>query len=178
VAPTQALNLQTIVPPTRSAHIGKVTLPFGVNPPWDPNPFFFQLYHGASEDIGGSFTTTSDTIWLLWTLSADRVLNVSNPGGYDPGDRCSSCSPTKKTLAKVWDLKAAQTKMYENANGETFYNITGDPSTFLDKGAINRLNVYVTPLVSWREWAAQQAIGCIGTDPLVMYSDTTMIFSW
>ena len=37
----------------------------GVNPPWDSNPFFFELYHLASKPDPGFITFTDDSIYNL-----------------------------------------------------------------------------------------------------------------
>ena len=55
--------------PHNMGHYTRSHLYVGVNPPWDPNPFFFELYHFAS-DCEASFCFTRDSIYNLDFASA------------------------------------------------------------------------------------------------------------
>lgn len=64
----------------------------GVNPPWDKNPFFFELHHLVSDDCDSLFCNTGDTIMNLYFASAsyecftsgDKLCALYSRGQYKP----------------------------------------------------------------------------------------------
>ena len=64
----------------------------GVNPPWDTNPFFFELHHLVSDDCDTFFCNTNDSIMNLYFASAayecftsgDELCVLYSRGQYKP----------------------------------------------------------------------------------------------
>lgn len=98
--------------------------------------------------------------------------------GYDAGQRCSQCAASQKVAVRVWDLSAAKIAKFNDTNGEMGYNITGDQSTFLGKGAIDRVSVEITPLHYLNDWQKQYDRGCVGGTPGNIEDENSMEFNW
>lgn len=99
-------------------------LAVGVNPDWDSNPFFFELFHKSSEDDGGFVSFTDDTIYNLDFLSAASVC-------MKDGKVCGMLEydPTYKP-AEVLDLSKATVKETKIA-GDAGYSVSGSKDTWV-----------------------------------------------
>ena len=95
--------------------------------------------------------------------------------GYDAGRWCSQCAASQKVAVRVWDLSAAKIEKFNGTNGEMGYNITGDQSTFLGKGAIDRVSGEITPLHYLNEWQEQYDRGYVGSN---IEDENSMEFNW
>src|SRR6266536_1188231 len=109
----------------------------GVNPPWDSNPFYFELYHLASEG-DGYFVFTKDYIYNLDFASAIYACYTST------GSECSflTFDPQFRVEEKL-DLTKAIVSAGQ-VSGEAGYTVTGDSQSYSGKstdGSNNSVDV-------------------------------------
>lgn len=129
----------------------------GVNPPWDPNPFFFELYHLASEStiprIGG---LTEDAVYNLdfassayacWSDAGLPCGFIETQWHYEP--------EILMNLKSDGGVKVKKTKVGE----EDGYEVNGDEKTYLKNetqmATVNGVDVVSGCFkagVSWRNW--------------------------
>jgi hypothetical protein len=110
----------------------------GVNPPWDTNPFFFELYHLASDE-DGIFGFTNDLIFNLDFSSAAWEC-------YKGGEPCGPFFTEDPYFVPVVYLD-----MSGNNNGskiervevgdEDGYTVTGGPGTWVGNDTGNGVDV-------------------------------------
>jgi hypothetical protein len=89
----------------------------GVNPPWDSNPFFFELWHLESE-----------TSYVLF--SEDDILNL------DFGSAAWACGISCGTFEGVSNFSGEQKLDLKNAKIQRdggFYTVSGDSKTWVGK---------------------------------------------
>lgn len=120
----------------------------GVNPPWDKNPFFFDLYHHSSE--GGS---------VVFSFTKDRVYNLEFTSAalscFSGNDRCAAFASNYYFLPDTaLDLTKAkiQTRIIESEPG---YTVSGDSSAWISNGTldVNSVDVaaYCYEAWSWKD---------------------------
>lgn len=121
----------------------------GVYPPWDKNPFFFELFHKRSEDMdsrpGGDteleppadedtrrrkrqfVSLTYDDIFNLWFASADGY------NCFEDGKPCGSVYHPDYAYFVGVDLLnlTAGTSKRVKVGSETGYTVTGDEKTWI-----------------------------------------------
>ncbi|KAF2012517.1 hypothetical protein BU24DRAFT_494510 [Aaosphaeria arxii CBS 175.79] len=110
----------------------------GLNPPWDSNPFFFELYHLASEGSGGPVTFTKDDVYNLDFGSSGYVC-------YSEGKPCGYFETVWYYQSEILlDLTKAAVKKTKVGN-EDGYEISGDQKTYLknetERQSLNRVDV-------------------------------------
>jgi hypothetical protein len=108
----------------------------GVNPPWDPNPFFFELYHFASD------CETS------WCRTRDRILNLDfSSSGYtciDTYDEepCDFIALWWYYRPSVYlDLKNKSKIEQVEMGGETGYKVEGGSDSWVGNDSSNRVEL-------------------------------------
>jgi hypothetical protein len=114
----------------------------GKNPPWDPNPFFFELYHSASD--GRIFT--SDQIFNLdFSSSAYECFKDGKPCGFVAVD-------FDLKLQQYLDLTKAQVAK-TTVNGEAGFSVNGDPTSWVTSNATgNGVDVVSNCLAAKVDW--------------------------
>lgn len=110
----------------------------GVNPPWDTNPFFFELYHLASEGEG------------FLVLTEDRVYNLDFASSAyacwnDDGTPCQFFEYDYTFMPeKLLDLAKASVKK-STVEGEDGYEVSGSQDTYVKnetrRATINSVDV-------------------------------------
>jgi hypothetical protein len=120
----------------------RTSLYVGINPPWDPNPFFFELYHYAS-DCDENFCSTADTIFNLdFRSAAYECIERST------GQPCGFISYNYYYLPDVYiNLKSKTTVQRLEIGGETGYTIQGGPDTWVGNDSAN--GVYAMDECNW-----------------------------
>jgi hypothetical protein len=106
----------------------RTSLYVGVNPPWDTNPFFFELYHLAS-DGEGIFVLTNDLIYNLDFSSAAWEC-------YKGGEPCTGFFIEDPDYVPVVYLDMSVSNSgakYETAEvgNENGYTVTGGAGTWV-----------------------------------------------
>ncbi|GLB33159.1 hypothetical protein LshimejAT787_0100440 [Lyophyllum shimeji] len=142
-------------PPGQSScpdyHLGPhalTSLFVGVNPPWDDNPFFFDLYHISSTD---SLVNTYDSIYNLeFTTAAYVCMKYDQP--------CGVVEFMPYWFLPVEMVNLTDTKVERVSVGaETGYRVRGDEKTWVGDGTvINDLEVRIPGEDTWQE-------GCMGS---------------
>lgn len=114
----------------------------GVNPPWDPNPFFFELWHYAS-DCDSSFCWTEDKIYNLDFASA--AYECIDKGTGQPCELITFNYYYRQDVCL--DLKSQSTIQRQQIGGETGYTVSGGPSSWVGNDSAN--GVYVSSECNW-----------------------------
>ncbi|EPE28836.1 hypothetical protein GLAREA_09957 [Glarea lozoyensis ATCC 20868] len=96
----------------------------GKNPPWDPNPFFFELYHSASD---GRIFTNDQIFNLDFSSSAYECFKDGKPCGFIAVD-------FDLKLQQYLDLAKAQVAK-TTFNGEAGFSVNGDPTSWIASNA-------------------------------------------
>jgi len=108
----------------------------GVNPPWDPNPFFFELWHLAS-DCDSSFCWTKDKIYNLDFASAAYEC-ISK----ETGQPCEFITLGYYYQQEIYlDLKSKSTIQRQQIGGETGYTVSGESSSWVGNDSANGVDV-------------------------------------
>ncbi|KAF8060246.1 hypothetical protein FPV67DRAFT_1453361 [Lyophyllum atratum] len=122
-------------PPGQSScpdyHLGPhalTSLFVGVNPPWDANPFFFDLYHISSTE---SILYTYDSIYNLEFTTAAYVCRKY---GQPCGD--VEFMPFYFLPVEMVNLKDAKVERV-TVGAETGYRVRGDEKTWVGNGTVN-----------------------------------------
>jgi hypothetical protein len=98
----------------------------GKNPPWDTNPFFFELYHLASES--GFSILTNDDVYNLDFPSAAYACgqNGGNCQGFVYADEYHG--------EQKLDLTKASISKVQGSGGSDFgYSVSGDNTAYVGK---------------------------------------------
>ena len=111
----------------------------GVNPPWDSNPFFFELYHLTSGPNSGFFALTNDSIYNLdFTTAAYACW----------GDDGTPCGLIELDYHFVGEelLNLNKSKVEKVKVGqEDGYNVSGDQTSWVnsttERSATNGVNL-------------------------------------
>ena len=111
----------------------------GVNPPWDSNPFFFELYHLASGLNSGIITLTDDSIYNLDFTTAAYACWA------DDGTPCGSIEFdyhfVGEELLNLNKSKVEKVKVGQ----EDGYNVSGDQTSWVnsttERSATNGVNL-------------------------------------
>ncbi|KAF8055169.1 hypothetical protein FPV67DRAFT_1745338 [Lyophyllum atratum] len=121
-------------PPSQSScpdyHLGPhalTSLFVGVNPPWDANPFFFDLYHISSEGL----PYTYDSIYNLEFTTAAYVCRK-----YGQPCRSVEFMPFYHLPVEMVNLKNAKVERV-TVGAETGYRVRGDEKTWVGNGTVN-----------------------------------------
>jgi hypothetical protein len=123
-----------------SPSYARTSLYVGVNPPWDPNPFFFELYHFAS-DCDSSFCFTTDGIYNLDFNSAAYQC-------YSGNDPCSFVEYYYHYEPKIYlDLKSKSKIQRLDIAGQTGYKVDGGPDSWVGNDNLN--GVYTGASCYW-----------------------------
>lgn len=130
----------------------------GVNAPWDTNPFFFELYHLATEDIG-YLGFTDDLVYNLAFSSS--VFACWTKIGNHPCSFWEWSTDVRWKPEIVLNLNKTTTKKTE-LDGEEGYVVTGNETSFnkntTERATINGVDVasgcYVDldTGITWRGW--------------------------
>jgi hypothetical protein len=114
----------------------------GINPPWDPNPFFFELFHYTS-DCNGDFCLTEDKIYNLdFASAAFECIDKTT------GKPCEFIDFNYYYRQDVYlDLKNKSTIQRQQIGGETGYSVSGGPSSWVGNDSANA--VYVSSECNW-----------------------------
>ncbi|KAF2730393.1 hypothetical protein EJ04DRAFT_47361 [Polyplosphaeria fusca] len=111
----------------------------GANPPWDPNPFFFELYHLSSEDAG------------LIGFTDDRVYNLdfssSTYGCWDDdGTPCGLLAFDYHWVPEILLNLSLATIKQVKIGEENGYEISGDETSYIkndtERASINTVDIY------------------------------------
>jgi len=131
---------------TYDLHIGDdMPLYVGVNPPWDPNPFFFWF--------GRINFKTSAFIC------------------YQDGQPCASTTfwPWYYVHAQLLDLSRATVKVVQNSTG-SMYRVTGDQGSFVSNGTEFDPALFFTaptfPINQTRGTGMRDPAGCVLTESI------------
>jgi hypothetical protein len=119
------------------------SLYIGVNPPWDSNPFFFELYHLASESSGFP-DWTNDSIYNLDFTTAAYICMKN-------GEMCEFLTyhPYYFVVAEMVNLKDANVARVSEGMG-VGYSVTGDEKTWVSNGTIkNSVDVAMPLNYTW-----------------------------
>ena len=113
----------------------RASLFIGINPPWDPNPFFFELYHIASDCEGAvGFCSTKDEIFNLdFASAAYKCFGPPSSSCYVPAVYLDLENKTKITQI--------------NIDGELGYRIEGGNDTWVGGASAN--SVHVSSTCGW-----------------------------
>jgi hypothetical protein len=113
----------------------------GLNPSWDTNPFFFELFHRASDSTGT----------LLGGLTEDLVYNLDFASSAyacwrNSGKPCSWYETQWHYQPEILlDLTKANVKTVTTGSGEEGYEITGDETSYIknetERATVNGVDV-------------------------------------
>ncbi len=109
----------------------------GVNPPWDTNPFFFELHHLVSDDCDSYFCNTRDTIMNLYFGSASYEC-------FNGNKLCSWLVRGDRYVPKVYlDLKPGKGAQMTptQVGGQAGYSVKGGPDTWVGDVDGNQVDV-------------------------------------
>lgn len=101
-------------------------LAVGVNPPWDSNPFFFELYHEAENE--GIYT--NDTVYNLDFYTATYVCYQPN------GETCSFVDTWPYYFVPVESVNLHLTTIERaNIGNQIGYVVTGDETSWVSNNS-------------------------------------------
>lgn len=114
-----------------TAAYSKSYLYVGLNPPWDPNPFYFELYHFASDSSGGIVSFTDDDVYNLDFTTAGLACM-----GLSSGKPCASFQ-YGYYYQQIQNIDLTKAKISQtDVNGQSGYSVTGDVGTWVGNGSL------------------------------------------
>ncbi|KAH7122767.1 hypothetical protein B0J11DRAFT_569511 [Dendryphion nanum] len=111
----------------------------GVNPSWDPNPFFFELYHLATETVSNIGGWTNNDIYNLdFASSAYSCWNSD-------GNPCRYLDSSYHYVPEILlDLKKSTVKKTKVGDADG-YSVVGDEKSYIRnetrRAAVNRVDI-------------------------------------